>query len=271
MSNDVSRLPPPGTPALKTRGTLYGVGVGPGAPDLLTLRAVGVLSSVRVILAAASPKNDDSLALSIASPHLPEDIEIVRLDFPMTRNQTLLHAAWRRNARTVLDILMQGGNAAFLTLGDPLIYSTFGYLYRTLLDLDPEVDIRIVPGITSFQEAAAKSGAVLCEGNENLAIISGINGLEKLDNLLSMTESAVILKTYKNAQTIRAAVEACAKDVEPVFATRIGLEGESIIRDVSRIPEKPHYLSLLLVPPRRGGTASLPPKGEAAGHTKEKL
>ena len=232
-------------------GILYGVGVGPGAPDLITLRAIRVLQSVDIVLAAASPKNDASLALSIAVPHLPEHTQTMRLDFPMTRDGNTLGKAWERNARTVADILRPGRTAAFLTLGDPLMYSTFGYLMRTLPSVAPELPVRVVPGITSFQEAAAQTRTVLCEGEENLCIISGINAPERLKSALDCADSAVILKTYRNTAAICEALRASGKNENARFASRLGLEGEIIARGLENVPEKPHYLSLILAPPER--------------------
>ena len=232
-------------------GVLYGIGVGPGAPDLITLRAVNALRSVRVILAAASPKNEHSLALSIAAPHLPEDVEILRLDFPMTRDRAVLEHAWAGNARAVAAVLRSGRDAAFLTLGDPLIYSTFGYLMRTLRALDPDLPVRVVPGITSYQEAAAKTRTVLCEGGENLLIVSGINDADRLGQALELADSAVILKAYRNFETITGALRAHGRLGQSRFASRLGLEGEITLRGLENAPEKPHYLSLILAPPRR--------------------
>ncbi len=238
-------------PSPTTYGTLYGIGVGPGSPDLLTLRAVAVLRKADVILAAASPKNEHSLALSIAAPHLPENLEILRLDFPMTRDKAVLSAAWENNAAQVADLLRAGKNAAFLTLGDPLIYSTFGYLMRTLHALDPELPVQAVPGITSYQEAAAKTGTVLCEGQENLLLVAGINDEARLREALRIADSTVILKTYRNSKAIYEALAAAGKNGETLFATRLGLEGEQTLRGLENAPEYPHYLSLMLVPPER--------------------
>ena len=236
---------------MNTHGILYGIGVGPGSPDLLTLRAVTILRGVDVILAAASPRNDSSLALSIAAPHLPPETEILRLDFPMTRDAGALQEAWEANAATVANILLAGKSAAFLTLGDPLIYSTFGYLMRTMEKRHPGLPVEVVPGITSFQEAAAKSRTILCEGEENLLLVAGINEPERLDQALAAADSAVILKTYKNSAAIYAALAKAGKNGETLFASRLGLQGESIIHGIENAPENPPYLSLLLAPPRR--------------------
>ena len=234
-------------------GVLYGIGVGPGAPDLITLRAVNALQSVRVILAAASPKNEHSLALSIAAPHLPENAEILRLDFPMTRDRAVLEQAWSDNARKVADVLRSGQDAAFLTLGDPLIYSTFGYLMRTLRALDPDLPVSVVPGITSYQEAAAKTRTVLCEGEENLLLVSGINDAARLEKALRLADSAIILKAYRNFGTIAEVLRASGRSKSSRFASRLGLEDEMTLRGLENAPEKPHYLSLVLAPPKRPG------------------
>ncbi|MDL2280220.1 precorrin-2 C(20)-methyltransferase [Desulfovibrio sp. OttesenSCG-928-G11] len=232
-------------------GLLYGVGVGPGDPELLTLRAVRVLNEVSVLFAAASPKNEDSLALSIAAPHLRAGVKVLRLDFPMTRDSAILREAWERNASTVLDVLHSGRDGAFLTLGDPLIYSTFGYLMRAVLDMDPNIEVRIVPGVTSFQEAAARSRTVLCQGAENLLLLSGINGAQRLDQALEAADSAVILKAYKNAAEIAAVAGRGGRAERALFASRLGLEGEVIEQGCAALQKEPHYLSLLLLPPDR--------------------
>ncbi|MDL2317406.1 precorrin-2 C(20)-methyltransferase [Desulfovibrio sp. OttesenSCG-928-A18] len=244
-------------------GILYGVGVGPGDPELLTLRAERILKSVPVILAAASPRNEDSLALSIAAPHLPDGVETLRLDFPMTRDAAVLAAAWRENAEKTAAVLRSGRNAAFLTLGDPLIYSTFGYLMRGLQECMPQARVEAVSGITSFQAAAARAKTVLCEGEENLLLISGINGRERLSRAMACSDCAVVLKAYKNMDQIRQALLQSGRTQDIIFASKIGMQGEVLERGFASIPDKPAYLSLLLAPPERGGCASArdPAKG----------
>lgn len=231
-------------------GTLFGIGVGPGDPDLITLKAVKTLKAVDVVFAAASTKNEASLALSIASPHLRAGAEIVRLDFPMTRDQAVLGAAWRANAGTVAAHLAEGKSAAFLTLGDPLTYSTFGYLLRTLNGLLAEIPVQVIPGVTSYQAAAAHTGRVLVESGESLAVVSGVAEEEELERILSAADSAVILKAYKNLPAIRRVLLRLGLADCAVFVTRLGLEGEEVITRLDDAPDKPSYFSLILV--RRG-------------------
>jgi len=228
-------------------GTLYGIGVGPGDPDLITLKAVKTLQHVDVVLAAASTKNEASLALSIASPHLRPEAEIVRLNFPMTRDQAVLDQAWRENAATVTALLGAGKSAAFLTLGDPLTYSTFGYLLRTLNGLLAEIPVQVIPGITSYQAAAAHTGRVLVESGENLAVVSGVAGEEELTRALESAQCAVILKAYKNMPAIRRVLAKLGLSDSSVFVTRLGHEGQEVITGMDSVPEKPSYFSLILV------------------------
>ncbi|MEG2171998.1 MAG: precorrin-2 C(20)-methyltransferase [Desulfovibrionaceae bacterium] len=229
-----------------TTGTLYGIGVGPGAPDLLTLRAAATLGKVDVILAAASPRNDYSTALETARPHLNPHAEIVRLEFPMTHNAALLTTAWNVAADTTEAILRQGRSAAFITIGDPLVYSTFGYLSRTLQARWPDLPLEIISGITSFQAAAARTNTILCEGKESLLILPGINGGASLKQGLEFSDNTVILKAYKNFPAIREALEQahCLKNA--TFASRVYLNDEMFTRDLSALPAVPPYLSLVL-------------------------
>lgn len=256
-------------------GVLYGIGVGPGDPDLLTMRAVKSLGKVDVILAASSSKNDYSIAHEIALPYLPDGVETLRLAFPMTRDAGELQKAWEANAEVAAHVLRQGKNAAFLTLGDPMVFSTFGYLLRELLKLMPELDVRIEPGITSFQEAAAASHTMLCSAGENLLIVSGVNSKERLARDLGLADNAAILKVYRNLPEIAAAIEESRhgksgsfsgmehdfyaggaeaspradKSVpsSPVFVSRLGFPDQRICHDLAEITETPPYLSLLLL------------------------
>ncbi|MDR2799660.1 MAG: precorrin-2 C(20)-methyltransferase, partial [Desulfovibrio sp.] len=220
-------------------------------PDLLTLQAVKVLRSVSVVLSAASLGKEESLALAVAAPHIPPQTRILRLNFPMTKDRTLLERAWEDNAACAAEILRSGQDACFLTLGDPMIYSTFGYLMQTLARLYPALPVSVVPGVTSFQAAAAKTRTVLCQGRENLLLVSGINSGEDLEKALEHADGAVILKAYRNAPIIREALIRAGRDSEVVFASRVGHGGEASGRGLQSMPARPSYLSLLIAPPKR--------------------
>ncbi|HEU6437482.1 MAG TPA: precorrin-2 C(20)-methyltransferase [Nitratidesulfovibrio sp.] len=249
-------------------GTLFGIGVGPGEPDLLTLRAAHALSRVRVVFAASSTRNDYSVALDIARPHLPADVRIETLGFPMTRDKAALTAAWEANARAVADTLRKGEDAAFLTLGDPLIYSTFGYLLRTLRRVAPDLPddaVQVVPGVTSYQAAAARTRTILCEADETLLLVPGVNGTDKLATDVAGADNAVILKAYRKFPEIRRVLHEQGAAEQAVFVSRLGLPGEIIAPALADAPDAPHYLTLLLVPKGRSGDDSGDDSGNETG------
>lgn len=232
-------------------GHLYGVGVGPGDPDLVTLRAIRTLAAADVILAASSSRNEYSLALSIARPHIPDGTPVIDLPFPMTRDAAVLAEAWENNARTAVSLVDQGKKAVFLTLGDPLIYSTFGYLMRTVQRLAPQTPVTVIPGISSFQAAAAKTRTILCESGENLLIQAGINPQSHLEEELRLADNAVLLKAYKNFADIRRACDQAGRTENAVLVSRLGLPDEHIT-PLAEAPETPNYLSLVLATKERG-------------------
>ena len=129
-------------------GTLYGIGVGPGDPDLLPLKSVKIIQQVDIIFAASSTKNTHSQAVSIAAPHIPEGSDVRMLPFPMTKDKVEKEACWKAHARTIIAELEKGKHAAFLTLGDSLTYATYGYVLKYVLDLAPDAPVITIPGRT---------------------------------------------------------------------------------------------------------------------------
>jgi len=232
-------------------GTLFGIGVGPGDPDLITLKAVKVLKQVDIVFAAASTKNGYSLAEEIVSIHLKDGVPLVRLGFPMTRDTEKLRTAWEENARTVVYSLRKGKDAAFVTIGDPMIYSTFGYIMRTIREKYLDVHIEIIPGITSYQTAAAAAGEILAEAEESFTVISGAMGAKKLREVIDHTDRVVMLKVYREYKEIMDVLDQLDLLKGSVLVSRCGLDGERIVRNLEDgIDSAPPYLSLLLISKR---------------------
>ncbi|MEA1991528.1 MAG: precorrin-2 C(20)-methyltransferase [Thermodesulfobacteriota bacterium] len=229
-------------------GTLFGIGVGPGDPDLITLKAAKVLKQVDVVFAAASTKNGYSLAEEIASTHLKEGVRFVRLGFPMTRDRKRLRTAWEENANTVVYTLRKGKDAAFVTIGDPMTYSTFGYLMRTIKEIAPDTPIEIVPGITSYQAGAATCGFVLAEGEESFTVISGALGAQRLKEVVKHSDNVVMLKVYRSYNEIRNTLDDLDLTDNSILISWCGLNGERIIRNLKGSSNtNPPYLSFLLI------------------------
>jgi precorrin-2/cobalt-factor-2 C20-methyltransferase len=230
------------------KGTLYGLGVGPGDPGLITLKAVEVLKKVAVVFAAGSSKNEYSLALNVVAAHLPPTLAVRRLDFPMTHDQAALDAAWLANAQAVKAELDAGRDAAFLTIGDPLTYSTYGYLLRTLMAIDPQARVETVPGVTAYHAAAAKLNLPLVESKESLLVVSGVSDLNDIPALAACGDNLVIMKTYKNYDQIIDKLNELPTRRRTYCVSQCGLPGERVIHDAASLRgQKMPYLSLILV------------------------
>lgn len=233
-------------------GTFYGLGVGPGDPDLLTIKAARILNKVAVVFTAASSKNDYSLAHDIARPHLSAQVKTRRLDFPMTLRGDELNRAWRKNAEDIVAVLAQGQDAAFLTLGDSSTYSTYSYLLPFLAEIAPQAKIVTVPGITSYQLAAASLNMPLLVGRESFTVLSGIETPEKLRNLLKESDNLAILKTYKSFRRLRNLLAEEGLLDKAILFTNLGLPDEKVITDLNSLgDQQPGYFSLMVI--KKGG------------------
>jgi precorrin-2/cobalt-factor-2 C20-methyltransferase len=233
-------------------GTLFGIGVGPGDPELLTLKAARVLGRVEHIFAAASTKNDYSLARDIVSQYIRPDIPVDYLAFPMTFDRDRMENAWQANCETVIEVLGRGKDVAFLTLGDPLTFSTYIYLVRKIRSRLPEAGIDTIPGITSFQAAAACANVPLAEGEESFTVISGAKGGERLKEVIAVSDNVVLLKTYKQLPRILAQIEELGLQKSCFFVSRCGLTGQVVEHDFRKMSalSTPNYLSLMIIKKR---------------------
>jgi precorrin-2/cobalt-factor-2 C20-methyltransferase len=239
----------------KTAVTLYGIGVGPGDPELMTLKSVNILKHVDIVFAAASTKNDYSLAVSIARPHIPETTQVKILPFPMTKDQNETRKAWSENAKTIIHDLKQGRNGAFITLGDALTYSTFGYILKHVQQLAPDIHIESIPGITSYQAAASRVNLPLVEGEETLMIMSGVNGGGCLRNLNQKPENIVFLKAYKNIDDIIDSIKESDFIQKSVGITSCGLPEEKIVTDINQFSTMPpDYWTLIIAKHNKNGS-----------------
>lgn len=148
-------------------------------PELLTVKAIKAIRQADVLIAPKTEKKDGSVALTIARPYLKPDIEIVYQVFPMVKGFAEDTAAWEKNKAEILALLQQGKNVAFLTLGDPMFFSTYIYVYRLLEHED--VKIETIPGVPAFAAIASQSGVPIVEGNDILTIIPATARPEKSD------------------------------------------------------------------------------------------
>jgi precorrin-2/cobalt-factor-2 C20-methyltransferase len=212
----------------KAPGCLYGIGVGPGDSRLMTLRAVELLGRLTTVFVPRSREKAASLAWEIAGRHIGADCRIVTLDFPMTKSAQELQKRWEEAAAQVAKTTGRGEDCGFLTVGDPMFFSTFIYLQRALRRLAPAVRIERVPGISAAFAAASRSGLPLAEADDSVAIIPGDRAAE-LESLLRGFQTIVIMKVGKRLPWIMSIVKELGLEGRTVIAHRIGLENETIV------------------------------------------
>ena len=232
---------------MKKNGKLFGIGVGPGDPELITKKAIRVINEANVIFTAASTKNNYSLALEIANPYISDKTDIQSLSFPMIKDKIKSAKAWNANAKIIADVLKQGKNVAFITLGDPLTYSTFGYILMAMKTVMPKAKIETIPGITSFHAAAARCNKILVEAEETLAVMSGAYGGEHIRGIAEKIDKIAIVKAYKNTKDINNALKETGFYEQSLAISKCGRIGEEIIDDIDELEKrKPDYWTLIL-------------------------
>lgn len=226
-------------------GKFYGIGVGPGDPDLLTLKAVKKIKKADIIIAPRTEKKPDSTALAIARPFIREDAEILELIFPMVYEQESLSDAWEYNKNVILGLLKEGKTVAFLTLGDPMLYSTYIYVYRLLENCG--CPIETIPGITSFCAAGSRLGFPLVEGNDIISIVPATNSEDVLDQVMAMSDNIVLMKVYKNFNKVVEKLQLHGLADHAVMVSKCGLEDEEILYNLKNIKDhKVNYLTTIL-------------------------
>ncbi len=226
-------------------GIFYGIGVGPGDPELLTVKAIHAIEQVDVLIAPKTEKKDGSVALSIARPYLKKDVEIVYQVFPMVKNFSDSPEAWEQNKQEILELLQQGKHVAFLTLGDPMFYSTYIYVFR-LLEQE-NVRIETIPGIPAFGAIGSGLGYPIVEGNDILSIIPATADPEKVEKALSVSDNVVLMKVYHNFSDMVDLLEKHHMAEHAIMVSRCGLEDERRIDDVrAHRDEEVNYLSTIL-------------------------
>ncbi|MEK0346339.1 MAG: precorrin-2 C(20)-methyltransferase, partial [Nitrosopumilus sp.] len=176
--------------------SLIGIGVGPGDPELLTVKAVKAIHNADIIMCPASNENRPSIALSVVSSIIDKskNQEIIKLIFPMTKDKDVLEQTWKKNAKIMAETVLSGKNVVYLTVGDPFLYSTWIYMHKDLKKNYPDMNISVIPGIVSIFTFAAKVGVSVAEGSEKVAIIPSCYDLSSVKEIAKHTESMIFLK-----------------------------------------------------------------------------
>ncbi|GIO02420.1 precorrin-2 C(20)-methyltransferase [Brevibacillus halotolerans] len=230
-------------------GTLYGIGIGPGDPELITVKAFRLMKEADVIAYPKKRKGGKSYALTIVEQYTDGLAkELLGLVFPMTKEESVLKKQWAQTVAQVWEKLSQGKNVVFVTEGDPNLYSTFIHMARLMNQLHPEVPVVSVPGISSVLGAAAQLGIPLADGDEQVGIIPATEDRESMRRVLEHHDTVIFLKVAKVLDMMIGLLEELGMADCASVITKVTSGEETIWKDVRQLKGKElEYLTLMVV------------------------
>lgn len=231
------------------KGKFFGLGVGPGDPELVTLKAINILKKADVVIAPETVLGKGSVAYNIVKEYIDDPEKVIFQVFPMTYDAKKLDDCWNKNMKEIKTFLEEGKNVAFITLGDPMVYSTYVYVMRLIKDQGATVET--VPGITSFCAAASRLGIPLSETNETIAIVPAAYKCEKIDEIFRAVDNIVLMKPSRGFEETLDKLEEHELIEDTVLISKCGHKEEKIEYNVASLRnEKIDYLSMLIAKKR---------------------
>lgn len=229
-------------------GKFFGLGVGPGDPELVTLKAIRILGEVNTICVPVSSADRDSLALQVVKGLVEKEFEQLELSFPMSRDRSVLEKSWAEAGEAVARQVGQGRKVAFVTIGDPMFYSTYAYVLGYLKRYHPAVECETVPGVTAMAACASLAGIPLAEADESLVVIPAAYGLDYLEEVLKRFDNVVLMKVNRKVDEVLGLLERTGMSGRAVYFSRCGYGDQFFTGDIESLAgQKMDYMSLMIV------------------------
>jgi precorrin-2/cobalt-factor-2 C20-methyltransferase len=227
-------------------GRLVGIGVGPGDPELLTVKGLRALREADEVFVPVGDTGEIGRAEAVVREHLGNDARVRRLLFALSNDAEARARNWTNAAQEVAETLRRDASCAFATIGDPNLYSTFTYLRRAVKKLIPEVEVDTVPGITAMQELASRSGTVLLVGNERLTLLPFTAGKSELRRALDSFETVVCYKGGGRLGEVLEVARETGRLEDGTYGSWLGIEAGEIVRLEEMSGREGTYLSTVM-------------------------
>ena len=224
------------------KGKFYGIGVGVGDPENITVKATKKLHEVDVIVLPEAKSGEGSTAFNIVREYLKPGVEQMFLEFPMIKDVEARKVFRKNNADKVSAELEKGKNVAFLTIGDPMTYSTYTYVLEHIAD---DVEVETVAGITSFNSIAARLNVPLMIGDEDLKVVS-VNRKTDIYKEIENNDNLVLMKISRNFEKIKKAIIETGNKENAVIVSDCGKDNEVIYWDIESVEEVPYFSTMIL-------------------------
>jgi len=230
------------------KGIFYGIGVGPGDPDLITVKAARVLDACDVVITPTKKMGKPSIAFEIVKSHITDLSKVLEMNFPMislSAEREALEKQWQENADEIELLLNAGKDVVFITLGDPMVFSTYSYVMEYLLKRN--IEVVTLSGVPSFCNLGAQLNIPLTQGEESLAIVAMTQPLEEIRAILDAHQNIVVMKVSANNAWMAQELEARGLEKSFVLVSNIGMANQQVVRDIDVLKAKIPYLSTLLI------------------------
>ena len=229
-------------------GRFYSVGVGPGDPELLTVRAQRILGEVGVICYTQLDNGAPSYALGVVRALVSNEAEMLVITIP-SDDSPVKHETWHESAERIVAKLREGQDVAFITEGDSMLYSEFPHLIEHVRDKQGEgLSVEVVPGVPSVMAAAASAGVPLVSQGQRLAILPAVYGIDDLREAITNYDTIVLMEIDHNLMRALVNLESLGLAGHAIYVRQASTASERVIDDISKLtPEDLDYFSLLII------------------------
>lgn len=224
------------------KGKFYGIGVGVGDPENITVKATKKLHEVDVIVLPEAKSGEGSTAFNIVKEYVKAGVEQMFLEFPMIKDVEARKVFRKNNADKISEELEKGKKVAFLTIGDPMTYSTYTYVLEHIAD---DVEVETIAGITSFNSIAARLNVPLMIGDEDLKVIS-VNRKTDIYKEIENNDNLVLMKISRNFEKIKKAIIETGNKENAVIVSDCGKDNEVVYWDIESVEEVPYFSTMIL-------------------------